>query len=71
MMTDLTWADIPDIPGDVPDDHPGLTPRVLDAVARARFNATCHAITDEDGPHLHHWEPILWACRGCGAFDPP
>lgn len=60
------------IPGDVPDGHPGLTQRVLDAVARAKLNwQVSHEITDEDGPHLHHWEAILYVCRGCGAFDPP
>jgi hypothetical protein len=64
------------IPGDVPADHPGLTQRVLDALARARRDWIAgayedHAITDAAGPHQHHWEPILWCCRGCGEFDPP
>ena len=59
-------------PGDVPVGHPGLTQRVVDAVARAELTwRTAHPITDADGPHLHHWEPILWVCRGCRAFDPP
>ena len=57
-------------PGDVPEGHPGLTPRVLEALAIARLNhAVDHPITDNDGPHLHHWEAILYVCRGCGAFD--
>jgi hypothetical protein len=21
------------------------------------------------GPHEHHWQAVLWWCRGCGAFD--
>jgi hypothetical protein len=43
-------------PGDVPAGHPGLTPRVLGAIARARQRARmAHLITDEDGPHEHHW----------------
>jgi hypothetical protein len=59
-------------PGDVPEGHPGLTPRVLDAVAKARlYHGIGHEITDADGPHQHHWEPILWWCHGCGACDPP
>jgi hypothetical protein len=59
-------------PGAVPEGHPGLTPRVLRAVAIARLIYRANLrITDSDGPHLHHWEPILWACRGCGEFDPP
>ena len=58
------------VPGDVPVDHPGLTPRVLDAIAAARRRPRRHyPITDADGPHRHHWVPILWVCRGCGAFD--
>jgi hypothetical protein len=57
--------------GDLPEGHPGLTQRVLDAMERARLDvAEAHEITDEDGPHQHHWEAILWVCRGCGAFDP-
>jgi hypothetical protein len=57
-------------PGDVPEGHPGLTKRVLAAVARARpYPRAAHPITDDDGPHRHHWEPIPWWCRGCGAFD--
>jgi hypothetical protein len=64
------------IPGDVPDDHPGLTPRVQLAIHRARLLAewdhhTDADITDASGPHQHHWEPILWWCRGCGQCDPP
>lgn len=57
-------------PGAVPDGHPGLTARVLDAIAAARLSHyRGRPITDEDGPHLHHWQPILWWCRGCGAFE--
>jgi hypothetical protein len=57
-------------PGGVPAGHPGLTTRVLEAVAKARLNPpAAHPITDEDGPHLHHYQPILWWCRGCGAID--
>jgi hypothetical protein len=38
-------------PGDVPDGHPGLTPRVIAAVARAALiQYHEHQITDEDGP---------------------
>jgi len=45
---------------------------VIAAVARAALiQYHEHQITDEDGPHMHHWEPILWHCRGCGDFDPP
>jgi hypothetical protein len=71
MSDDLMWLErYPPPPGDVPEGYPGLTPRVLDAVAKARLHHNAgHPITDEDGPHLHHWEPILWCCRGCGAFD--
>jgi hypothetical protein len=59
------------IPGDVPQGHPGLTQRVLDAVAKAKLGwHESREISDEDGPHEHHWQPILWVCRGCGAFDP-
>jgi hypothetical protein len=57
-------------PGDVPDDHPGLTPRVLDAIRQARLNPRPeYVLTDDDGPHAHHWQPILWWCRGCGEFE--
>lgn len=57
-------------PGGVPDGHPGLTSRVVAAIAIARMKPQMlRAITDECGPHQHHWEPILWWCRGCGAFD--
>lgn len=56
-------------PGDVPDGHPGLTLRVLEAVARAQLQHDSHLVTDEDGPHSHHWEAILYRCRGCGAFE--
>jgi len=69
-MSAIEWLQRYPPPGEVPEDHPGLTPRVRDAVAKARLSHnTSHLITDDDGPHLHHWEPILWACRGCGAFD--
>jgi hypothetical protein len=56
-------------PGGVPDGHPGLTPRVLHAIAIARLSWINHPITDDSGPHLHHWQPILWWCRGCGETD--
>lgn len=57
-------------PGGVPEGHPGLTPRVLDAIATARLSRrVSHPLTDDDGPHSHHWQPILWWCLGCGAFD--
>jgi hypothetical protein len=57
-------------PGGVPEGHPGLTPRVLDAIATARsIRCVSRPITDDDGPHFHHWPPILWRCRGCGEFD--
>ena len=46
-----------------------VTQRVLDAVARAELNWHRQEITDAHGPHLHHWEAILYTCRGCGAFD--
>jgi hypothetical protein len=56
--------------GDLPEGHPGLTQRVRDAMAKAELDvAESHEITDEDGPHAHHWQAILWWCRGCGAFD--
>ncbi len=58
-------------PGGVPEGHPGLTLRVKRAIAIAEMTWIHHPITDASGPHLHHWEPILWCCRGCGAFDPP
>ncbi len=59
-------------PGGVSEDNPGLTREVLAALAIARrTHRVGQAITDKDGPHLHHWEPILWMCRGCGEFDPP
>lgn len=70
-MTDLIgWIERYPPPGSVPEGHPGLTPRVLDAIAWARLHPrNGHVVTDEDGPHLHHWEPVLWWCRGCGAID--
>ena len=72
-MTQCSWMAFLRLhppPGDVPQGHPGLTPRVIDAVAKARSHPTVgHLITDDDGPHLHHWEAILWWCRGCGAID--
>jgi hypothetical protein len=55
--------------GAVPEGHPGLTPRVLHAIAISQLSWISHPITDGSGPHLHHWQPILWRCRGCGAFD--
>ncbi len=59
-------------PGDLPDGHPGLTERVLVAMAKAQLNWRAgRTITDASGPHYHHWEAILYVCRGCGAFDPP
>jgi hypothetical protein len=65
------WAELAP-PGAVPDGHPGLTPRVLHAVALARLIYRAKSqITDADGPHEHHYMPILWWCRGCGEFDPP
>jgi len=57
-------------PGGVPEDHPGWTERVKRAVAIARMTWISHGITDASGPHLHHWEPIVWYCIGCGAIDP-
>jgi len=61
---------VTDPPRGVPEGHPGLTPRVLDAIATACLgHCVGHPITDDDGPHSHHWQPILWWCRGCGAFD--
>jgi hypothetical protein len=57
-------------PGRVPDGHPGLTSRVLEALAVARENPRAtRRLTDDDGPHLHHWEPIMWVCRGCWAVE--
>jgi hypothetical protein len=57
-------------PGGVPKGHPGLTPRVLQAVETAQLQPRAsRPITDEDGPHRHHWQAVLWWCRGCGAFD--
>jgi hypothetical protein len=54
-------------PGDL-----GLTDRVVAAVTKARRSPRVgHPITDQDGPHEHHWQAILWICRGCGEFDPP
>jgi hypothetical protein len=70
MSKHLRWLERYAPPGDVPPGHPGLTPRVLDAVAKARLNhRAAHQITDADGPHCHHWEAILWWCRGCGAVS--
>jgi hypothetical protein len=73
MIVDwLDWLRYAPPPGYVPEGHPGLTPRVVHAVALARLiYRTNPYITDENGPHLHHWQPILWWCRGCGEFDPP
>lgn len=70
MTTTRTTTEYP-LPGDVPEGHPGMTPRVRAAVARAtRYDyLDHHELTDADGPHNHHWVPILWVCRGCGAFD--
>ena len=69
MTADLRWQRYAP-PGGVPAGHPGLTPRVLDAVAKARLNPhVVHRITDADGPHQHHWQAVLWWCRGCGAFE--
>jgi hypothetical protein len=60
------------IPGAVPEGHPGLTQRVLEAAERARLARLSDGeITDADGPHAHHWQAILYVCRGCGEFDPP
>jgi hypothetical protein len=57
-------------PGDVPAGHPGLTPRVLAAIAIARLKPRrTYAITDADGPHRHHWQPFAWWCLGCGAIE--
>jgi hypothetical protein len=56
-------------PGDVLPGHPFLTARVCLAVAKARQNHRAHQITDADGPHRHHWQAILWVCRGCGEFE--
>ncbi len=58
------------IPGGVSDGHPGLTPRVVAAIAWARLHHhDGHAVTDDDGPHEHHWQAILYWCRGCGACE--
>jgi hypothetical protein len=47
-----------------------LTPRVLDAIARARrTRRATHVVTDDDGPHEHHWQTILYWCRGCGECE--
>lgn len=60
----------------VPDDvtgscRLGKASRVRDAIFRAQLHHdTDRLLTDDDGPHAHHWEPILWWCRGCGECDP-
>jgi len=64
-------------PGGVSEGDPGLTPRVLEAIATARrieeyawlAGEGEHEITDANGPHQHRWQPILWVCRGCGAVE--
>jgi hypothetical protein len=61
-------------PGAVPPGHPGLTDRVVAAVEHAQMqcyfgDGIHHGISDADGPHEHHWQAILYVCRGCGAFD--
>lgn len=66
----LAWLRKYPPPGGMREGHPDVTPEVLAALVVARRTwQPARALTDRDGPHLHHWEPILWVCRGCGEFD--
>jgi len=61
---------LPDVPGHVPENHPGMTDRVRAAIAAAQLDHNRgHLVTDDDGPHKHHWDAIMWVCRGCWVIE--